>query len=147
SFVQTFTSIIVVAIENKKLARKELEQEVFRKELEIAREVQSMLFPKELPDTDKVRAFASYLPHHTIGGDYYDYIQQDENNFLVCIADVSGKGIPASLLMSNFQASLRTLVRQTNDLKQIVNELNFVIKANAKGERFITFFVAAFDLQ
>jgi len=147
SFIQTFTSIIIVAIENKKLARKELEQEVFRKELEIAREVQSMLFPKELPDTKGLRIFATYLPHHTIGGDYYDYIPLDENNFLICIADVSGKGIPASLLMSNFQASLRTLVRQTSDLKQIVSELNFVIKNNAKGERFITFFVAAFDLK
>src|SRR5690606_27643059 len=65
----------------------------------------------------------------------------------ICIADVSGKGIPASLLMSNFQASLRTLVRQTNDLKEITRELNFVIKENAKGERFITFFVAAFDIK
>jgi sigma-B regulation protein RsbU (phosphoserine phosphatase) len=147
SFIQTFTSIIIVAIENKKLARKELEQEAFRKEMEIAREVQTMLFPKELPDSDNLKIHATYLPHYTVGGDYYDYISLDENNFLICIADVSGKGIPASLLMSNFQASLRTLVRQTNDLKEITQELNFVIKNNAKGERFITFFVASFDLK
>ncbi len=147
SFVQTFTNIIIVAIENKKLARKELAQQAFRKELEIAKEVQSFLFPKNLPDNQHVRIKASYYPHDSIGGDYYDYIKFSNDAFLICIADVSGKGIPAALLMSNFQASLRTLVRQTKDLKQIVEELNYNILDNAKGERFITFFIAIFDLQ
>lgn len=146
SFIQTFTNIIIVAIENKKLARKELAQQAFRKELEIAKEVQSFLFPKNLPDNQRVRIKASYYPHDSIGGDYYDYIKFSNESFLVCIADVSGKGIPAALLMSNFQASLRTLVRQTRDLKQIVEELNHNILDNAKGERFITFFIAIFDL-
>ncbi|MBX9852512.1 MAG: PP2C family protein-serine/threonine phosphatase [Cytophagaceae bacterium] len=147
SFVQTFTSILIVAIENKKLARKELQQEALRKELEIAREVQTMLFPKELPYTSNLKMHATYLPHLSVGGDYYDYIRLDDHKFVVGIADVSGKGIPASLLMSNFQASLRTLIRQTTDLKEIIHELNFVIKNNAKGERFITFFIALFDLE
>jgi sigma-B regulation protein RsbU (phosphoserine phosphatase) len=146
SFVQTFTNIIIVAIENKKLARKELAQQAFRKELEIAKEVQSFLFPKNLPDNQRVKIKASYYPHDSIGGDYYDYIKFSNDSFLICIADVSGKGIPAALLMSNFQASLRTLVRQTRDLKQIVEELNYNILDNAKGERFITFFIAIFDL-
>ncbi|HSZ24240.1 MAG TPA: PP2C family protein-serine/threonine phosphatase, partial [Cytophagaceae bacterium] len=146
SFIRTFTNIIIVAIENKKLARKELAQQAFRKEMEIAREVQSFLFPKNLPDNHRVLIKASYHPHDSIGGDYYDYIKISEDSFLVCIADVSGKGIPAALLMSNFQASLRTLVRQTKDLKQIIAELNYNILDNAKGERFITFFIALFDL-
>jgi sigma-B regulation protein RsbU (phosphoserine phosphatase) len=147
SFIQTFTNIIIVAIENKKLARKELAQQAFRKELEIAKEVQSYLFPKNLPANDRVKVKASYHPHDSIGGDYYDYIQLSKQSFLICIADVSGKGIPAALLMSNFQASLRTLVRQTSDLKQIVEALNYNILDNAKGERFITFFIAVFDLE
>jgi phosphoserine phosphatase RsbU/P len=146
SFIQTFTNIIIVAIENKKLARKELAQQAFRKELEIAKEVQSFLFPKNLPDNQSIKIKASYYPHDSIGGDYYDYIKFSNDSFLICIADVSGKGIPAALLMSNFQASLRTLVRQTRDLKQIVEELNYNILDNAKGERFITFFIAIFDL-
>ena len=142
SFLQTISSIILVAIENKKLVRRELLQEAFKKELEIAREVQAMLFPKELPFNDELKIVASYLPHLSIGGDYYDYIPIDADNFLICVGDVSGKGIPAALLMSNFQASLRTLARQTCNLKEIVTELNFGILNNAKGERFITFFVA-----
>ena len=147
SFIQTLTSIIIVAIENKKLARKELRQEAFRKELEIARDVQAMLFPKKLPETCDLRINASYFPHHTIGGDYYDYVELNEKEHLICIADVSGKGIPAAILMSNFQASLRTLARQTLDLKKTVNELNYLIKANSKGERFITFFVCIYNTE
>jgi sigma-B regulation protein RsbU (phosphoserine phosphatase) len=144
-FIQTFTNIVIVAIENKKLARKELEQEVFRKELAIARDVQLHLFPKNLPQSESLKMMASYLPSQIVGGDYYDYIRISDDKFMVCIADVSGKGVPAALLMSNFQASLRTLIRQTIDLRAIVNELNFIIKANARGERFITFFVAMCD--
>lgn len=147
AFVQTFTSILVVAIENKRLARKQLQQEVFRKELEIARDVQTMLFPKILPSTDTLKIQATYLPHHTVGGDYYDYIPLDDHRFIICMADVSGKGIPAALLMANFQASLRTLVRKTTDLKEIITELNYIIKNNAKGERFITFFIAIVDMR
>ncbi len=147
SFIQTFTNIIIVAIENKKLARKELTQQAFRKEMEIAKEVQSFLFPKNLPNNERVCVQASYHPHDSIGGDYYDYIQLSEKEFLICIADVSGKGISAALLMSNFQASLRTLVRQTSDLKQIIKELNYNILDNAKGERFITFFIAVINLE
>ncbi len=142
SFVKTFTSIIIVAIENKKMARKQLHQEALRKEMEIAKDVQSMLFPKQLPNNNMVHIHATYLPNFSIGGDYYDYIAIDTDNFMVCIADVSGKGISAALLMSNFQASLRTLVRQTTALEQIVQELNHSIISNAKGERFVTFFIA-----
>ena len=146
SFIQTFTSILIVAIENKKFARKQLQQEVLRKELEIARDVQTMLFPKVLPDTAHLKINATYLPHSSVGGDYYDYIPLDNNRFLICIADVSGKGVSAALLMSNFQASLRTLTRKTSDLKEIVQELNGLIRNNARGDRFITVFLASFDL-
>ena len=90
---------------------------------------------------------ASYLPHDTIGGDYYDYIPINKNQFLICVADVSGKGIPAALMMSNFQASLRTLVRLTPNLVDIVEALNYQVLENTKGEKFITFFAAIYDIQ
>ncbi|MBC8109775.1 MAG: serine/threonine-protein phosphatase, partial [Verrucomicrobia bacterium] len=67
------------------------------------------------------------------------------SRFFFCIADASGKGISAALLMSNFQAALRVLIRQTTDLKQIVRELNYLIYCNTEGERFITFFGALYD--
>lgn len=145
-FIQALSNIIIVAIENKKLARKQLEQEAFRKELEIASDVQQFLFPKKLPNTERLRVEASYLPHDRVGGDYYDYVPINKNQFLICVADVSGKGIPAALMMSNFQASLRTLLRQTPNLTEIVEALNYQVLENTKGEKFITFFGAVYDL-
>lgn len=145
-FIQALSNIIIVAIENKKLARKQLEQEAFRKELEIASDVQQFLFPEKLPNTDRLKLEASYLPHDLVGGDYYDYIPINKNQFLLCVADVSGKGIPAALMMSNFQASLRTLLRQMPNLTEIVEALNYQVLENAKGEKFITFFGAIYDV-
>lgn len=146
-FIQALSNIIIVAIENKKLARKQLEQEAFRKELEIASDVQQFLFPEKLPNTERLKVEASYLPHDMVGGDYYDYIPINKNQFLICVADVSGKGIPAALMMSNFQASLRTLVRLTPNLTDIVEALNYQVLENTKGEKFITFFAAIYDIR
>ena len=145
-FIQALSNIIIVAIENKKLARRQLEQEAFRKELEIASDVQQFLFPEKLPNTERLKLEASYLPHDRVGGDYYDYIPINKNQFLICVADVSGKGIPAALMMSNFQASLHTLLRQTPNLIEIVEALNYQVMESAKGEKFITFFGAIYDL-
>lgn len=145
TFLQAISNLIIVAIENKRLARRQLEEEAIRKELEIAKNVQSFLFPADLPDGVRLKVEASYLPHHTVGGDYYDYIPINKNQFLVCIADVSGKGIPAALMMSNFQASLHTMLRHTSNLTEIVEALNYQIHESAKGESFITFFAAIYD--
>ncbi|MEM6830760.1 MAG: PP2C family protein-serine/threonine phosphatase [Bacteroidota bacterium] len=144
-FLNALTNIILVAIENKKLARKQIDQEAYEKELEIAKKVQNFLFPKELPKIEKLQIDAFYLPHRDVGGDYYDYIPIGENKFLICIADVSGKGVPAALLMSNFQASLRTLVRHSDRLIDIVNELNHTTYVSGNAENFITFFAAIYD--
>ena len=145
TFIQAISNLIIVAIENKRLARRQLEEEAIRKELEIAKSVQSFLFPDNLPNGVRLKVEASYLPHQSVGGDYYDYIPINKNQFLVCIADVSGKGIPAALMMSNFQASLHTLLRHTSNLTEIVEALNYQIHESAKGESFITFFVAIYD--
>lgn len=146
-FLNALTNIILVAIENKRLARQQMEQEAYRRELEIAKKVQNFLFPKELPKIERLQIEAFYLPHHDVGGDYYDYIQIDENKFLACIADVSGKGVPAALLMSNFQASLRALVRQTDNLLEIITELNHSTFVSGNAENFITFFAGIYDFK
>lgn len=147
SFIQTFTNITLVAIENKRLARLGLEQEALKKEIEIAKHVQQNLIPSTLPCTDTLKIFASYYPNKIVGGDYYDYIPIDDQRFYVCIADVSGKGIPAALLMSNFQACLRTLVLYTSDLKDIIVRLNEQVYNHTKGEKFITVFLAYVDME
>ncbi len=145
TFLRALTNILIVAIENKKLARRQLQQEVYKKELEIAKKVQNFLFPKSLPKEEKLKVEAVYLPHFDVGGDYYDYIKISDNKFLICIADVSGKGVPAALLMSNFQASLRALVRKTDNLDEIVKELNHATFLSSNGENFITVFIGIYS--
>ncbi|WP_233219198.1 PP2C family protein-serine/threonine phosphatase [Adhaeribacter arboris] len=145
SFVQTLSNIILVAMQNRRMARLRLAEEAIRNEIKIAREVQTMLFPKSLPNDEAVAIHASYLPHSSIGGDYYDYVPINEDQFLFCIADVSGKGVPASLLMSNFQAGLRTILRQNPNLLTVVTELNHLIYCNAIAEKFVTAFFGIYN--
>ncbi|NQW26382.1 MAG: PP2C family protein-serine/threonine phosphatase [Flammeovirgaceae bacterium] len=145
AFIETLSNILIVAIENKKWVRHSLAGEAYRKELEIAKKVQHLLFPKSLPHTKRLEMEASYLPHHDVGGDYYDYLPLTTDKFIFCIADVSGKGVPAALLMSHFQASLRALVRKTTELSEIIIELNQVLYENMNGENFITFFIGLYD--
>ena len=146
-FTQALANILVVALENKRFARRQLEQEVLKREVEIASQVQQMLFPAQLPNTEQIKAQVTYVPHSRVGGDYYDLITKDATTGYFCIADVSGKGMAAALLMSNFQAALRTLLRSNTDLETLIHQLNFTLFDTTKGERFITFFIGEYDLQ
>ncbi|QKG52959.1 PP2C family protein-serine/threonine phosphatase [Hymenobacter sp. BRD67] len=149
AFLETLSNILLGAVANLRLARQRetllMAEAAVRREIEIAQQVQQLLFPQHLPNNKYVVLHATYQPHTEIGGDYYDVIEIDAHRLLVCVADVSGKGVPASLLMSNFQAGLRTLLRQNADLVTTVSELNHLIFRNAGGEKFITAFLAIYD--
>lgn len=148
NFIQTISSIIVVAIENIRLFKESLRQEAIRRELELASRMQMMLIPDndKLPADDNIRVMGFYNPHYEVGGDYYDFISLSDNIIGFCIADVSGKGMSAALLMSNFQASLRALFTAEADLETLIRKLNTVVIANSSGERFITLFLARYDM-
>jgi sigma-B regulation protein RsbU (phosphoserine phosphatase) len=141
-FVQTLTNIIIVAIENKKLFKENIQRAQIKKELELAQSMQQMLFPKDLPNSDGLLVAARYLPHQQVGGDYYDFIKLNNHEFVFCVADVSGKGVAAALLMSNIQATLQSLITFTHNLKDIVIELNKRVITNAKNEKFVSLFLA-----
>lgn len=146
-FIQTLSNIIMVAIENIRLYSESLKQEAMKKELELASKMQSMLIPDRsvLPNNDKILVSTFYHPHQEVGGDYYDFIQLNKDEFGFCIADVSGKGISAALLMSNFQANLRALFTMEMPLLEIIKKLNERVMASAKGEKFITLFIAKYS--
>lgn len=141
-YVQTLTNIIVVAIENKKLYKEHIQRAQMRKELELAQSMQQMLFPHELPNTEALQVAAKYMPHQQVGGDYYDFIKLNNHEFVFCMADVSGKGIAAALLMSNIQATLHSLINYTHNLKDIIIELNKRVIDNTKSEKFVSLFLA-----
>ncbi|MBI4945970.1 MAG: PP2C family protein-serine/threonine phosphatase [Bacteroidetes bacterium] len=146
NFIQTLTNILVVAIENKRLAKENIQQAEMKKEMEVASQMQHMLFPSELPNDSQLEIAALYIAHQDIGGDYYDFIRINEQEVAICIADVSGKGVSAALLMSNFQANMHILLSRTESLTELVRELNNKVNDTAKGERFITLFVARYNI-
>jgi sigma-B regulation protein RsbU (phosphoserine phosphatase) len=147
NFIQTISSIIIVAIENIRLHKESLRQEALKKELELAARMQKMLIPdnRHMPKNRNIIVNGFYFPHYEVGGDYYDCLKLSDNKTGFCIADVSGKGISAAILMSNFQASLRALLTSEIDLESLVRKLNSIVVSNASGEKFITFFIARYD--
>ncbi len=149
TFIQTLTNIVLVAIENIRLFRESIEQERMKKELELASKMQNLLIPDNniLPSNSCLRVSGFYQPHYSIGGDYYDCIQLSRHTYGFCIADVSGKGISAALLMANFQANLRALYTYDIPLEELVKTLNQRIIENANGEKFITLFVAKYNCE
>jgi sigma-B regulation protein RsbU (phosphoserine phosphatase) len=147
NFIQTISSIIIVAIENIRLFNESLRQEALKKELELAARMQKMLIPdnSQMPKNPRIVVNGFYFPHYEVGGDYYDCIKLSDTKTGICIADVSGKGMSAAILMSNFQASLRALLTADIDLETLVAKLNSIVVINASGEKFITLFVARYD--
>jgi sigma-B regulation protein RsbU (phosphoserine phosphatase) len=146
-FVQALANIIYVAFENKKLAKQKLEQESLRKELELASHMQSMLLPTELPQTREITVDAIYKSHAEVGGDYYDFFRLNEDEYALCVADVSGKGVSAALLMSNFQANVRALFSYVPTLEELAHILNAKVMNSAKGEKFITAFLGKYNIK
>ncbi len=142
TYIHTITNLIVVAIENKRLTMESINQAAMEREMELAAQMQSMLFPASMASHAMLDIAATYIPHQSVGGDYYDFIPLNEDEVLVCMADVSGKGISAALLMSNFQANLHALIKHTDfSLEQLIIELNNCVNRSARGEKFITFFI------
>jgi sigma-B regulation protein RsbU (phosphoserine phosphatase) len=145
-FIQTLTNVITVALENKRLHSESLRQAAMKRELELASKMQSMLIPNELPHNEKLDVAAFYQPHQEVGGDYYDFVQFSEDEIAFCMADVSGKGVSAAILMSNFQGNIRALMETPTSLENMVSTLNQRILASAKGEKFITLFIAKYRI-
>jgi phosphoserine phosphatase RsbU/P len=147
NFIQTISSIIIVAVENIRLHKESLRQEALKKEMELAARMQKMLIPdnRHMPKNPDIIVNGFYFPHFEVGGDYYDCIKLSDTKTGFCIADVSGKGISAAILMSNFQASLRALLTAEIDLPALIHKLNSIVVSNAAGEKFITFFIARYD--
>ncbi len=144
-FVQTLTSILVVAIQNKKYIEQSIAQAAMARELHLAAEMQSYLLPKNLPTTSQIQVEAFYNAHGEVGGDYYDFFYINETDWIACIADVSGKGLSAAFLMSNVQAHVRSLFQNTTiELAEAIHQLNTIVNENAQGEKFVTFFIARF---
>lgn len=103
------------------------------------------MFPKAFPESIIFEFYGTNKPSKQIGGDYFDVFRINENQILILIADVVGKGIPASLVMSSLQATVKTLTRVNFDLRTSTKELNNLMKQNLQPGNFITFFWGILD--
>ncbi len=148
NYIQTISNIIIVAIENIRLNVQNLKQAAMKREMELAASIQELLIPQSasLPKTTKLFATTFYYPHHEVGGDYYDFIWLNDQEYGFCISDVAGKGISAALIMSNFQANLRALFTSDISLSELIRKLNDIIVKNTNGERFLTLFLAKYNM-
>jgi phosphoserine phosphatase RsbU/P len=118
-------------------------------EISIAREVQNQLFPQRLPHVPGVEIEAICKAARSVSGDYYDFIQLSPTHLAIAIADISGKGISAALLMASLQAALRSQMltegSERTSTAELVSRLNRHLVRNTGDDRFATFFIAVYD--
>ncbi len=145
-FLTTLVNKAMISLENARLFKEALEKQRMEEELNIARDIQQRLLPASFPKTAALEIEGLNIPSQQVGGDYLDWIPLDEHRIAVTIADVSGKGIPASLLMSSLQAGLRNSVASYADMGVMVGRLNNFIHANTTFDKFITFFYAEINV-
>ncbi len=139
-----------LALDNARLtasvANEVAQRMMMSRELEIAREVQERLFPQKLPPVAGLEYAGYCRPARGVGGDYYDFLPLADGRFGIAIGDVSGKGIPAALLMASLQASLRGQTMAGNrDLASLMSNLNQLIFDLSPSNRYATFFYGEFD--
>ena len=139
-----------LALENGRLTetiKKEVAaREKQKREMEIAHEVQQRLFPQDYPAIAGIDYAGSCRPALGVGGDYYDFIHRSKNSLGIAIGDVSGKGVPAALLMATLRAYLRGQTLQPHaDLGEVMANLNTLVFESSASNRYATFFYAELD--
>jgi sigma-B regulation protein RsbU (phosphoserine phosphatase) len=120
-------------------------EEARQNEVTEACEVQRRLMPKEFPLLDGYKFSAATRPAHNLGGDYYDVFYRGGETIGLCIADVSGKGIPAALLMANLQATVQSAAAEGQQPSQFAGRVNSAVRRNVSPERFVTLFYCLLD--
>lgn len=119
--------------------------EIHEEELQRAREIQQSLLPKEIPQLPGITVATAWRPARAVGGDYFDVLRLEGNRLAICIADVSGKGVPAALLMANVQASLRASVRELDSPARVCAIVNGMLCGSIAENKFVTFFCGVLD--
>lgn len=134
-----------IAIENARLYEQEREMISIEKDLLAAREVQMNLIPKSIPPIPGYDIAASTIPAREVGGDLYDFIPIDDRQMAFCLGDVSGKGLAASLLMANVQATFRNQAQYSASPAECVRRSSRFLFQNTTSEKFVTLFYAVLD--
>lgn len=143
--LKAVASQAAAAIENARLLAESIEAEALEKQVQMAAEVQLRMIPQKPPEVPNLDLSCIYVPCFELGGDFYDCIELPGNNIGLVIADVSGKGVPASLIMASVRAALRAQVDNVYYLYEVVRRLNLMLCRDTKSSEFVTLFYGVID--
>jgi sigma-B regulation protein RsbU (phosphoserine phosphatase) len=144
--LRTVAGEMSIVVENASLIRRMADEEVIKRELEMAWEVQRNLFPAGALEDAALELYGTCLPARWVGGDYYDYFVVGQRRIAVAVADVAGKGVAAALLMTTVQALLRSqLTSGVRCLTGVVSTMNRLLRRSVGAAGYVTFFLAEFD--
>lgn len=144
-FLKTLGNQAMTSLENARLFEETIEKQRMEEELNLARNMQQGLLPSCLPELKDYEIAGLNIPSREVGGDYYDVIPIAEGIYGIAIADVSGKGAGAALLMANLQASLHALAVGGIPIEEMVARINNLIYENTAMDKYITFFYGELD--
>ncbi len=139
-FLDALSTHAAIALENARLYQEALEKKRLEGEVSVAREIQQRLLPAKMPEFRGFEFAAKNIPTFKVGGDYYDFLMLPDGRLAFAIGDVSGKGIPAALLMSSLRAGFQTQLREDKSLTSVADKLNRLIFHCTSMSSFITFF-------
>jgi len=129
---------ILTAVNRYVMLQREIEKKRLEEQIQIARSIQMGLLPKKFPTNERFDICAQSAPAIQVGGDYYDVFARDDGTIICCIADVSGKGLPAALIMSSFRSMFRLSTKISDDLKMLAEQFDRMIHQDFETGRFIT---------
>jgi sigma-B regulation protein RsbU (phosphoserine phosphatase) len=147
NFIDALSIHSSIAIENARLYEQERQKIAMEKDLLAAKEVQMSLLPKVAPKLEGYDIAGTSIPAQHVGGDYFDFIPVDKNRIAVCLGDVSGKGLPAALLMANVQATLRGQILSEGTPKVLIRRSNKLLYQNTTSDKFVTLFFSILDVE
>jgi serine phosphatase RsbU (regulator of sigma subunit)/CRP-like cAMP-binding protein len=145
NFITALSTHASLAIENARLYEEEKALAVIREEVRLAAKIQMELLPKSVPVVKGYDLAGTSIPAQAVGGDYFDFIRLEGGRMGVCLGDVSGKGMPAALLMANVQATLRGQTLLDGDVASCVRRSNKLLFESTAPEKFVTLVYGALD--
>jgi sigma-B regulation protein RsbU (phosphoserine phosphatase) len=145
SLVNSLAEQAALAIKNSDAMNLRVDKTRMDSDLMLARDVQELFLAKESPDFKGLEIDTQYVPSSQVSGDFYDFYKLSSTKFAVSVADVSGKGVPASLLMALCQTNLRHYVKKSKTPREILIQLNQELEERIREDMFITLFLAIID--
>ncbi len=140
NFLQSLGNLALLTIQKTLLLEERIEKRRMEEELNLAKTIQEGLLPSPIPEISGFDMEATNISSRQVGGDYFDVVDTPDGGHILAIADVTGKGVPASLLMANLQSMLHALAPIDISLSQATGSINNIIHKNTPADKFITFF-------